>query len=54
LTIVPFGYRILDTLTVAADGDKADIAKPMKGIGSGIFEIAVIKDRLKRLKQALR
>jgi phage-related protein len=87
--------RIIDALKVAADGGKADIAKPMKGIGSGIFEIAleyrgnafrtvyavqlgddlwvvrafqkksthgiemprheidVIKDRLKRLKQAL-
>lgn len=29
------------TLTVAAEGGKADIAKPMKGLGSGIFEIAL-------------
>ncbi|MCK7577536.1 MAG: LuxR C-terminal-related transcriptional regulator [Chromatiales bacterium] len=27
-------------LTVAAEGGKADIAKPMKGLGSGVFEIA--------------
>jgi phage-related protein len=28
-------------LTVAAEGQKADIAKPMKGLGSGIYEIAL-------------
>jgi phage-related protein len=28
-------------LTVAAEGSKADIAKPMKGLGSGVFEIAL-------------
>lgn len=28
-------------LTVAAEGGKADIAKPMKGMGAGIFEIAL-------------
>ena len=28
-------------LTVAAEGRKADIAKPMKGFGSGIFEVAL-------------
>jgi phage-related protein len=28
-------------LTVAAEGGKADIAKPMKGLGSGVFEIAL-------------
>jgi phage-related protein len=28
-------------LTVAAEGRKADIAKPMKGLGSGIYEIAL-------------
>jgi phage-related protein len=28
-------------LTVAAEGGKADIAKPMKGFGSGVFEIAL-------------
>ena len=29
------------TLTVAAEGRKADIAKPLKGFGSGIFEVAL-------------
>jgi phage-related protein len=28
-------------LTVAAEGSKADIAKPLKGFGPGIFEIAL-------------
>ena len=28
-------------LTIAAEGEKADIAKPLKGLGSGIFEIAL-------------
>jgi phage-related protein len=28
-------------LTVAAEGGKADVAKPMKGLGSGVFEIAL-------------
>lgn len=32
--------RCLNALTIAAEGGKADIAKPMKGIGSGVFEIA--------------
>lgn len=27
--------------TVAAEGSKADIAKPMQGLGAGIFEIAL-------------
>jgi phage-related protein len=31
----------LAALTIAADGEKSDIAKPMKGMGSGIFEIAL-------------
>jgi phage-related protein len=31
----------LATLTIAAEGSKADIAKPMKGMGSGVFEIAL-------------
>ena len=63
----------LAALTIAADGGCADIAKPMHGLGSGVFEIAhafqkkstqgiktpkreidLIKDRLKRLKEALR
>lgn len=31
----------LTALTIAADGGKADIAKPMQGLGSGVFEIAL-------------
>lgn len=31
----------LTALTVAAESGKADIAKPFKGFGSGIFEIAL-------------
>ncbi len=31
----------LNALTIAADGGKADIAKPMKGLGAGVFEIAL-------------
>ncbi len=31
----------LTALTIAADGGKADIAKPMHGLWSGVFEIAV-------------
>jgi phage-related protein len=31
----------LAALTIAADGGKADIAKPLKGLGSGVFEIAL-------------
>lgn len=31
----------LAALTVAADGGKADIAKPLHGLGSGIFEVAL-------------
>ena len=39
----PEGARsvCLAALTVAAEGGKADIAKPMKGMGSGVFEIAL-------------
>ena len=31
----------LAALTIAAEGGMADIAKPMYGLGSGIFEIAL-------------
>jgi phage-related protein len=31
----------LRALTIAGEGDKADIAKPMKGFGPGVFEIAL-------------
>ena len=28
-------------LTVAAEGQKADIAKPLKGVGAGVFEVVL-------------
>jgi phage-related protein len=31
----------LAALTIAAEGGKSDIAKPMLGLGSGVFEIAL-------------
>ena len=31
----------LAVLTIAAEGAKADIAKPMEGLGVGVFEIAL-------------
>jgi len=31
----------LTASTIAAEGGKADIAKPMQGLGSGVFEIAL-------------
>jgi phage-related protein len=31
----------LTALTIAAEGGKADIAKLMRGLGSGVFEIAL-------------
>jgi len=31
----------LAALTIAAEGGKTDIAKPMQGIGTGVFEIAL-------------
>ena len=33
--------EMLRALTIAAQGAKADIAKPLKGFGSGVFEIAL-------------
>jgi phage-related protein len=32
---------LLRALTIAAEGSKADIAKPFKGVGGGVFEIAL-------------
>jgi phage-related protein len=32
---------LLTALTIAAEGGKADIAKPLQGLGSGIFDIAL-------------
>jgi phage-related protein len=39
----PEGARTvcLAALTIAAEGGKADIAKPMQGLGSGVFEMAL-------------
>ncbi|HEC28495.1 MAG TPA: type II toxin-antitoxin system RelE/ParE family toxin [Gammaproteobacteria bacterium] len=39
----PQGARtiMLRALTIAAEGSKSDIAKPMKGLGSGVYEIAL-------------
>ena len=31
----------LAALTIAAEGSKADIVKPLKGLGSGVMEIAL-------------
>lgn len=31
----------LAALTIAAEGGKADVAKPMRGLGTGVFEIAL-------------
>jgi phage-related protein len=41
----PDGVRstCLTALTIAAEGGKADIAKPMRGLGSGVFEIALLR-----------
>lgn len=33
--------RCLHALTIAAEGSMADIVKPMRGLGSGVFEIAL-------------
>ena len=33
--------RVNTALTIAAEGGKADIAKPLKGLGSGVIEIDV-------------
>jgi phage-related protein len=38
---VPAQRVMARALTVAAEGGKADIAKPMKGLGSGVFEVAL-------------
>ena len=38
---VPAQRTMARALTVAAEGGKTDITKPMKGLGSGVFEIAL-------------
>ena len=37
----PVKSTCLTALTMAAEAGKADVAKPMRGLGSGVFEIAV-------------
>ena len=39
----PEGAQVIcvSALTIAAEGGKATIANPMKGLGSGVFEIAL-------------
>jgi phage-related protein len=37
----PTQSTFLTALTTAAEGGKADIAKPLHGLGSGVFEIAL-------------
>jgi phage-related protein len=39
----PEGARLvcMNALTIAAEGGKADIAKPLHGLGNGTFEIAL-------------
>ena len=38
---LPAAKACLAALTIAAEGGKADIAKPMHRLGSGVFEIAL-------------
>ena len=33
--------HVLRALTIAAEGEKADTAKPLQGLGSGVLEIAL-------------
>src|SRR5262245_12657227 len=37
----PVQRRTVTALRMAAVGETADVAKPMKGLGSGVFEIAI-------------
>ena len=37
----PEGARSICLAALAAEGGKADIAKPMHGVGSGVFEVAL-------------
>jgi phage-related protein len=37
----PVRDRVMFALHMAAEGEKADTAKPMKGLGAGVFEIAL-------------
>ena len=42
----PDGARAicLAALSVAAEGGKADIVKPVRGMGSGVFEVALLSE----------
>ena len=35
------GQIVMDALGVAAEGGRGGVAKPMKGLGSGVFEVAL-------------
>jgi phage-related protein len=37
----PVQIEALGALTIAAEGEKADIAKPLVGLGAGVLEIAI-------------
>jgi phage-related protein len=37
----PVQTEALRALTIAAEGEKADTAKPLQGLGSGVLEIAL-------------
>ena len=37
----PVRDRVNTALTIAAEGGRADIAKPLKGLGSGVVQIGV-------------
>ena len=53
----PEGARsiCLAALTIAAEGGRSDIAKPMQGMGSGVFEIALpFKSDVYRVVYAVR
>src|SRR4051794_19833506 len=45
--------EILRALTIASEGGESDTAKPFKGVGSGVFEIAV-RHRAMRIAQSMR
>ncbi len=34
-------HRIVSALEIAAHGEKADIVKPLQGLGTGVFEVAL-------------
>ncbi len=38
---VPVQQKMVAAITMAVKGDKADLAKPIKGLGAGVFEAAI-------------